>query len=59
MLFAHARHFRGPVEDRDEVGVEAWGAACGAPLAERRAGREAEALGAGRVRDVLGVVASE
>ena len=33
-MLADARHFRGPVEDRDEIWVEAWAAAYVAALAD-------------------------
>ena len=52
VLFAHARHLRGPVEDRDEVWVEAVGAVGVSALGEgeaRAACGCAEALGAEEV----------
>ena len=52
VLFAHARHLRGAVEDRDEVWVQAVGAVGAAALCEgeaRAACGCAEALGAEEV----------
>lgn len=47
MLFAASHHFRGPVEDRDEIGVQTGTAAYGAALEEeeRRLGWGGSALG--------------
>jgi hypothetical protein len=41
VLLAASNHFRGPVEDRDEVGVQAGAAAYGTALEEEERGLEA------------------